>query len=203
MTEQNEDPQQDRPLNDDPALNGDEEKTSNEGIGLDVANQENDDLKDSESIKDVKDVVDVVSEDLDEVMSGNEFGTFTEKDIDINSDKMKISSDVPERPNGEEESISAVTFPQLEVAVVDKQDHPDRLNNVYLDLSVELGRKEMTVEEVSTMKVHDVIELSKLAGEAFEIRINGRIFAVGDVVIIGQNMAVRLTSMINQGDPLK
>ena len=72
-----------------------------------------------------------------------------------------------------------------------------------VDLSVELGRKEMTVEEVSTMKVHDVIELSKLAGEAFEIRINGRIFAVGDVVIIGQNMAVRLTAMIDHGNQIK
>tara|TARA_B100001250_G_scaffold159231_1_gene136766 strand:- start:5328 stop:5930 length:603 start_codon:yes stop_codon:yes gene_type:complete len=200
MTEQNEDPQQDRPLSDDPALNGDEEISSDEEIGLDGANHDDDELKDPESIKDVKDDV---TEDSDEVMSGNELGTFTEKDTDINTDKMGSSSDVAKQPNGEEESISSVTFPQLEVAVVDKQDHPDRLNNVYLDLSVELGRKEMTVEEVSTMKVHDVIELSKLAGEAFEIRINGRIFAVGDVVIIGQNMAVRLTSMTNQGDPLK
>jgi len=114
-----------------------------------------------------------------------------------------VSDDVDESKNGGEESISAVTFPQLEVSAVEKQDHPDLLNNVHVDLSVELGRKEMTVEEVSTMKAHDVIELSKLAGEAFEVRINGRIFAVGDVVIIGQNMAVRLTSMVDQGGQIK
>ena len=114
-----------------------------------------------------------------------------------------VSDDVDESKNGDEESISAVTFPQLEVSAVEKQDHPDLLNNVHVDLSVELGRKEMTVEEVSTMKAHDVIELSKLAGEAFEVRINGRIFAVGDVVIIGQNMAVRLTSMVDQGGQIK
>ena len=194
MTEQNEDSQQDSPLSDDPALNEEKQKTSDEGIDLDVAIQEGDDSKDQESIKDIKDVV---SEDLDDVISEIEPGTLSEKKIDINSDNMGISSDEAEQPSAEEESISAVIFPQLEVAVVDKQDQPDRLNNVYLDLSVELGRKEMTVEEVSTMKVHDVIELTKLAGEAFEIRINGRIFAVGDVVIIGNNMAVRLTSMIN------
>ena len=194
MTEQNEDSQQDSPLSDDPALNEEKQKTSDEGIDLDVAIQEGDDSKDQESIKDIKDVV---SEDLDDVISEIEPETLSEKKIDINSDNMGISSDEAEQPSAEEESISAVIFPQLEVAVVDKQDQPDRLNNVYLDLSVELGRKEMTVEEVSTMKVHDVIELTKLAGEAFEIRINGRIFAVGDVVIIGNNMAVRLTSMIN------
>ena len=194
MTEQNEDSQQDSPLSGDPALNEEKQKTSDEGIDLDVAIQEGDDSKDQESIKDIKDVV---SEDLDDVISEIEPGTLSEKKIDINSDNMGISSDEAEQPSAEEESISAVIFPQLEVAVVDKQDQPDRLNNVYLDLSVELGRKEMTVEEVSTMKVHDVIELPKLAGEAFEIRINGRIFAVGDVVIIGNNMAVRLTSMTN------
>mgnify|MGYP001311236140 CR=1 FL=1 len=194
MTEQNEDFQQDSPRSDDPALNREEEKTSDEETGLDVASHEGDDSKDLESIEDIKDVV---SEDLDDVISEIEPGTPSEKKIDIDSDKMGISSDEAEQTSAEEESISAVTFPQLEVAVVDKQDQPDRINNVYLDLCVELGRKEMTVEEVSTMKVHDVIELPKLAGEAFEIRINGRIFAVGDVVIIGNNMAVRLTSMTN------
>ena len=121
---------------------------------------------------------------------------------DENEDVSSVEESVSLKPDeitNAGDAISTVSFPQLEVSAVERQDHPELLNNVYVDLSVELGRKEMTVEEVSTMKVHDVIELSKLAGEAFEIRINGRIFAVGDVVIIGQNMAVRLTSMIDHG----
>jgi flagellar motor switch protein FliN/FliY len=126
----------------------------------------------------------------------------SDENEDVSSFEESVSSKTDEITN-DGDAISAVTFPQLEVSAVERQDHPELLNNVHVDLSVELGRKEMTVEEVSTMKVHDVIELSKLAGEAFEIRINGRIFAVGDVVIIGQNMAVRLTSMINHGNEIK
>lgn len=126
----------------------------------------------------------------------------SDENEDVSSVEESVSLKTDEITN-DGDAISAVTFPQLEISAVERQDHPELLNNVHVDLSVELGRKEMTVEEVSTMKVHDVIELSKLAGEAFEIRINGRIFAVGDVVIIGQNMAVRLTAMIDHGNQIK
>ena len=59
------------------------------------------------------------------------------------------------------------------------QDRSDLLNNVWVDVAVELGRKDMMVSEVANLKEQEVIELDKLAGEAFEIRINGRLFARG------------------------
>ena len=151
---------------------------------------------------------DVVIEDKNVESSENDIASDLSADTeakhpgDENEDVSSVEESVSLKPDeitNAGDAISTVSFPQLEVSAVERQDHPELLNNVYVDLSVELGRKEMTVEEVSTMKVHDVIELSKLAGEAFEIRINGRIFAVGDVVIIGQNMAVRLTSMTDHG----
>ena len=54
------------------------------------------------------------------------------------------------------------------------QDRSDLLNNVWV-VAVELGRKDMMVSQVANLKEQEVIELDKLAGEAFEIRINGRL----------------------------
>jgi len=100
----------------------------------------------------------------------------------------------------DDDQIASVRFPQLEPAVPKLRTQPDILHNVWVDITVELGRKDMTVSELSELKVQDVIELDKLAGEAFEIRVNGRLFAAGEVVVVTDMMAVRLTSLIQNPD---
>lgn len=72
----------------------------------------------------------------------------------------------------------------------------NRLNNVVVDLSCELGRKEMSLKEVRQLREQDVVELDKLAGEAFEIRMNGKLFGYGEVVVVTDLMAVRLTGLV-------
>tara|TARA_Y100001934_G_C12235311_1_gene717440 strand:+ start:322 stop:930 length:609 start_codon:yes stop_codon:yes gene_type:complete len=103
----------------------------------------------------------------------------------------------------DKEEIASVRFPQLEPAVPKVQNRSDLLNNVWVDLVVELGRKDMMVSEVANLKVQEVIELNKLAGEAFEVRVNGRIYALGEVVVVSDLMAVRITSLVKNPDTEK
>jgi flagellar motor switch protein FliN/FliY len=70
-----------------------------------------------------------------------------------------------------------------------------RLDNVQVCITCELGRKELSLKEIRQLKEQDVIELDKLAGEAFDIRINGREFASGEAVVVTDMMAVRVTSL--------
>jgi len=72
-----------------------------------------------------------------------------------------------------------------------------RLGNVYLDVAVEVGRKEMTLQELRSIKKDSVIGLPKLAGEAFDILLNDRVFAEGEVVVVTDMMAVRVTRHID------
>ncbi|MFC1527077.1 FliM/FliN family flagellar motor switch protein [Candidatus Latescibacterota bacterium] len=46
-----------------------------------------------------------------------------------------------------------------------------------------------------------MIDLDKLAGEAFDILINDRPFAEGEVVVVTDLMAVRITKLIERGRP--
>ena len=103
----------------------------------------------------------------------------------------------------DKEEIASVRFPQLEPAVPKVQNRSDLLNNVWVDLVVELGRKDMMVSEVANLKEQKVIELDKLAGEAFELRVNGRIYALGEVVVVSDLMAVRITSLVTNPDTEK
>ena len=58
----------------------------------------------------------------------------------------------------------------------------------------------MTVSKLSDLKEQDVIELEKLAGEPFDVRVNGRLFATGEVVVVTDLMAVRITSLYQNPD---
>ncbi len=96
----------------------------------------------------------------------------------------------------EADEIYAVQFDQLDIDSVAKPlSNPGRLDNVMVDVTVELDRKEMSVKALTDLKEQDVIELDKLAGEAFSIRINDRPFAEGEIVVVTDIIAVRITRL--------
>ncbi len=102
----------------------------------------------------------------------------------------------------EGDEILPVQFAQLEQPPAKKvKPRFGRLNNVNVDVTVELGRKEMSVREISNLKEQDVIDLTKLAGEAFDILINSRPFADGEIVVVTDLMAVRITRLIDCPNP--
>jgi flagellar motor switch protein FliN len=100
------------------------------------------------------------------------------------------------------DEIQAVQLPQLDpgTPLTTGERQVKRLRNVVVRVSVELGRRKMTVRAISDLKLQDVIELDKLAGESFEIRVNGRQFAMGEVVVVTDQMAVRITTLVDPID---
>jgi flagellar motor switch protein FliN len=96
---------------------------------------------------------------------------------------------------GDADEVQMVHFAQLEPGLPEGKRRNHRMNNVQVLVTVELGRKSVTVRELHQIKDQDVIELDKLAGEAFDIRVNGREFASGEVVVVTDMMAVRITSL--------
>jgi flagellar motor switch protein FliN len=80
-------------------------------------------------------------------------------------------------------------------------DHqPDRasVGNVHVDVTVELGRKEIALGEARRLKEGDLVEFPKLAGEAFDVRVNQRLFAEGEIVVVTDLMAIRITRLIDR-----
>jgi len=73
-------------------------------------------------------------------------------------------------------------------------------NNLVMDipvsLSVELGQTQMEVRDVLNLGTGSVIELNKLQEEPVDLRINGRLIARGEVVIIKNNLAIKISELI-------
>ena len=94
------------------------------------------------------------------------------------------------------DEVAPIQFAQLDDRPVMQKERSDRLHNVEVEITVELGRSEMTVKELVNLKEQDFIELNKLAGEAFTILINKRPFAEGGIVVVTDIMAVRITRLM-------
>ena len=73
----------------------------------------------------------------------------------------------------------------------------DFLLDIPLEISVELGRTKMLINELLKLGQGSVVELSKLAGETLEILANQKLVARGEVVVINEKYGVRLTEIIS------
>ena len=73
----------------------------------------------------------------------------------------------------------------------------DFLNNVPMKLTVELGVGDITLRELLQLGHGAVFELDKLAGEPLEVKVNDRLISRGEVVVVNDRYAIRLTDVIN------
>ncbi|MCY7325073.1 MAG: flagellar motor switch protein FliN [Microbacteriaceae bacterium] len=72
-----------------------------------------------------------------------------------------------------------------------------RINSVEMALTVEIGRTRMSVREVLSLEPGTVIELDRSAGAPADILLNGRLIAHGEIVVVDQDYAVRITEILD------
>ena len=73
----------------------------------------------------------------------------------------------------------------------------DFILDIPLELSVELGKTKMLINDLLQLGQGSVVELNKLAGEPLEIYINRKLVARGEVVVVNEKFGVRLTDIIS------
>jgi flagellar motor switch protein FliN/FliY len=76
----------------------------------------------------------------------------------------------------------------------------DLLLDVPLEVSVELGRSRMTIQDLLALTPGSVIELDKVAGEPLDIVINDRLIARGEAVVINDKFGIRITDIISKAE---
>lgn len=79
----------------------------------------------------------------------------------------------------------------------------DFILDIPLDVSAELGRTRLLINELLQLGQGSVIELNKLAGEPLEIFVNGKLVARGEAVVINEKFGVRLTDIISPIERVK
>ncbi|MEW5785278.1 MAG: FliM/FliN family flagellar motor switch protein [Bacillota bacterium] len=95
------------------------------------------------------------------------------------------------------------------------QDDPNQENTAQADLklklvldfplevSVRLGNARRTIGELMHLSTGTVIELDRMLNEPVELLVNGKAFARGEVITIGEYFGINITSIIKPEERLE
>jgi flagellar motor switch protein FliN/FliY len=84
-----------------------------------------------------------------------------------------------------------------------REQNLDLLLDIPLEVSVELGRVTMLIRELLEVGTGSIVELQKAAGEPVEVLVNGRLIARGEVVVVEDNFAVRITEILSPAERIQ
>ncbi len=98
-------------------------------------------------------------------------------------------------------NVQPVQFANLQPAQLGgEQGNIGLLMDVYMEMTVELGRTRKRIKDILGIGEGTIIELDKLAGEPVDILVNHKLIAKGEVVVIDENFGVRVTEIVSQID---
>jgi flagellar motor switch protein FliN len=75
----------------------------------------------------------------------------------------------------------------------------DLLTDVELNVTVELGRIRLKVRDLLRLTEGSVVELDRAVGAPVDVLVNGSVVARGDVVVIDDELGIRVTELVNRG----
>jgi len=80
-----------------------------------------------------------------------------------------------------------------------KTDYPpnlDLLLDVPVGLTVELGSCHLPMRDVLNLNAGSIVQLDKLADEPVELRVNDRLIARGEVVVLENRFGIKITELL-------
>ena len=76
----------------------------------------------------------------------------------------------------------------------------DLLLDVPVPVVAQLGSTELRIRDILRLAPGAVVELNKLAGEPVDLFVRGQLFAQGEVVIVDDSFAIRVTKIMNPNE---
>lgn len=95
-------------------------------------------------------------------------------------------------------NVQSLQFPNLAAGMnAGEQGNIGLIMDVFMEMTVELGRTKRSIKDILGMGEGTIIELDKLAGEPVDILVNHKQIAKGEVVVIDENFGVRVTEILS------
>lgn len=99
---------------------------------------------------------------------------------------------------GTDAAVQPVSFGQLGAGSRgDGQRNLDLLLDVDIPISVEVGRTQLSLDEVLNLVPGSVLALDKKAEEPVDLRVNGKLVARGEVVLVDDTYGLRITQILD------
>jgi flagellar motor switch protein FliN/FliY len=76
----------------------------------------------------------------------------------------------------------------------------DLLRNVAMEVTVEIGRTRMTVQELLSLYPGEVIELDRAASAPADLLVNGTLIARGEIVVVDEDFGLRISEIVTDAN---
>ena len=97
-------------------------------------------------------------------------------------------------------TVAPAEFPDLGAGVTAPGSADlDLLSDVSLDVTVELGHVRLRVRDRLALTEGSDIEVDRAVGAPVDVLANGSLIARGDVVVVGDELGVRITELLRRG----
>ena len=121
------------------------------------------------------------------------------------ADEIEEIEESQAEPGGNQETAKEVTFSDIEPGLQENGDsqNMDFLLDIPLEITVALGKANITIGDLLKLSPGSVVELDKLTNQPLEIFINKKLMAEGEVVVVNDYFGIRLINIVSPGDRVK
>lgn len=127
------------------------------------------------------------------------------KDVDQQALADEWAAAMEEQVGGETEDQGGSANEAKSVELSELQDESSPVKDPKLDvildipvkLTVEVGGTEIAIRNLLQLSQGSVLELSRVAGEPLDVKVNGTLIAHGEVVVVNDHYGIRLTDVIS------
>ena len=176
-------------------LNLGEETPSEEELLKDILSE----VEESEEPKEIPEVqdIEIPSEILEE--EKKEETPPPEHLPEVTTEEPKKEKLPAEKPKEEDKELAKYQkiMEKLKLSSPDQVKNIGLLLDVYLTVTVELGRKNLLIKDVLSLGEGSIIELDKPAKEPVNLLVNNRLIARGEVVVMEEHFGVRITEVVS------
>lgn len=114
------------------------------------------------------------------------------------SDETTTTPPTPSAPADPNLSTS-----QASLSPEDELSSLERIMDIPLVVTVELGRTRMLIGDLIQLGAGSVLELSKLADEPLDVYVHGKLVARGEAVVVNDRFGVRLNDIVSPTERLQ
>jgi len=133
--------------------------------------------------------------------------TDTESEEDTKAKIEAEDSLTPEKiteEKREEFALEHTEFDHLSSEKKTRAQHPiDLLSAVEMQVTAELGRTRLPIGEILELSPGDLVELNRSASSPIDLLVNGTLIARGEVVVIDEEFAIRISEIIGTNVPIQ
>ena len=146
-------------------------------------------------------------DDIDQLMNPDGAGKEKVDQDKLADDWAKALEDGQDIEDGKilDRPAKTATFNELEEGrhATGPSKDLDFILDIPLEITVEMGRTKMLINDLLQIGQGSVIELNRLAGEPLDILVNNRLIARGEVVVVNEKFGIRITDIISPLERVK